>query len=420
MTERTRACIDFDPHSRAYAQDPVGTLRRIRENCPVAFSEAYGGFWLVTRHEDVRRIAHDTDTFSSRHDIPNDGKSFTGAFIPAQEARFGPVEMDPPQLTQFRRLLNPLFSKRAAETYRPRITEFVTGFLDERIESGEIDFVRDLTNPLPATVTLELLGLPVADWPSYAIPYHNMVACPPGSAEYSAALEGVQRCMGEVVAAVADRRANPRDDLITLLTTAELDGRPIENELVIETISLLLAAGLDTTTGALTNALSHLGEHPELRAELLADTARIPPFIEEVLRYYSPTQGLARTATREVEMRGQRIGAGDRILNSWAGANRDGAEFPDPDSFIPDRSPNRHLAFGGGAHTCLGAPLARLQMAIAVEQVLRRMPDYRVGQDIERYQTIGTVNGWHRMPATFTPGPRLSTAPAIGIRHSQP
>jgi cytochrome P450 len=415
MTDGSRPCIDFDPHSLAYARDPVGTLREIRAKCPVAYSEAYGGFWLVTRYEDVRRVAHDTGTFSSRHDIPNDGKSFTGAFIPAQEARFGPVEMDPPQLTQFRRLLNPLFSKRAAERYRPRIIEFVTGFLDERIESGEIDFVTDLTNPLPATVTLELLGLPVRDSPSYAIPYHNMVACPPGSPEYAAALDGVQRCMGEIVAAVADRRANPREDLITLLATAELDGRPIDDELVIETISLLLAAGLDTTTGALTNALFHLAEHPDLRASLQEDTDRIPPFIEETLRYYSPTQGLARTATREVEMCGQRIGAGDRILNSWAGANHDDAEFPDPDSFVPDRSPNRHLAFGGGAHTCLGAPLARLQMAIAVEQVLRRMPDYTVASDIERYETIGTVNGWHRMPATFTPGQRLSAAPITEV-----
>ena len=411
MTE-PRKVIEFDHHSGEYAKDPVGMMRTLRETCPVAYSEAHGGFWAVTRYDDVRRVAYETETFSSRHDLPN-GTSFTGAILPPPPTRFRPIEMDPPEATRFRRLLNPLFSRQAIERFRPRLEEFTTRCLDERIESGAIDFVLDLTNPLPSMATLAFLGLPVERWEAYAMPYHNMVAYPPGSEDWVSACEGVQRCIEEVIEAVADRRENPRDDLLTLLVTAELDGEPIEYDLVIETVSSLLAAGLDTTTGALTNALSYLSEHPALRPWLLEDTERIPTFIEEVLRYYSPTQALARTATRDVELGGQLIRAGERILNCWAGANRDGAAFSRPDEFVPDREPNKHASFGMGVHLCLGAPFARMQMRVAVEQVLRRMPDFEVGADIKRYETIGTVNGWISMPATFTPGPRstLDTEP---------
>jgi cytochrome P450 len=405
-----RTVIDFDPHSADYARDPIGTLHRIRGQCPVAYSEAHDGFWLVTRYEDVTRVAFDNQRFSSRHDIPNDGKSFTGVILPPPPTSFRPIEMDPPEWTHYRRLLNPPFSPQAIEALRPKVEEYTTWCLDRRIEAGEIDFVLDLTNPLPAMATLHFLGLPVEEWESYAVPYHNMVACPPGSEEWNAAGLGVMGCIGKVVEAIAARRQEPRDDLLTMLTTAEVDGQPIDNDLVIETVSALLAAGLDTTTGALTNALYYLGEHPDVRHQLQKDAGLIPGYIEEALRYFSPTQALARTATEDVEIGGQLIKAGERVLVCWAAANHDPEQFPDPDEVVIDRTPNRHTSFGWGPHRCLGAPFARLLMTVALEQVLERMPDYVPGPDIRRYDTIGTVNGWAGCPATFTPGPRRGAA----------
>ena len=345
-------------------------------------------------------------TFSSRHDIPNDGMSYTGINIPDVPNRATPIEMDPPHFPTFRRLLNPPFAPPATEKLRPRMQVFTDWCLDQVIESGRIDFVVDLANPMPAMATLAFLGLDVTEWHEFSWPFHDIVACPPETDGWNHAVGGILDAMAAVGAAIADRRADPRDDLLTYFTQVEIDGERLSDEVIVEICTLILGGGVDTTTALIAHAINHLGHDLDARERIVADRDLVPLYCEELLRYYSPTQALARTATTDTIVGGQRIFDGDRVLICWAGANRDPDVFERPDELIIDRFPNRHAAFGLGAHRCLGSNFARAEFATMLNPVLDRMPDYELVDGAERYESIGIVNGWHRLPARFTPGER--------------
>ncbi len=209
---------------------------------------------------------------------------------------------------------------------------------------------------------------------------------------------------------VQERRAEPQDDLISVFVTMEVDGKLLTDEQILGMCNLVIAGGNDTTTSLLANAFAWLAEHPEQRAWLAEDLSRIPIACEEFLRYYTPTQGLARTVTTDVEIGGQLLNAGDRVLLSFAAANQDPEFFESPDEILLDRWPNKHQAFGLGLHRCLGSNLTRLEFRVVLEEVLARMPDFQVDLgNSHRYPNIGIVNGWNDMPATFTPGSRLGS-----------
>jgi cytochrome P450 len=187
----------------------------------------------------------------------------------------------------------------------------------------------------------------------------------------------------------------------------EVDGAKLSDETVIGMCNLIIAGGNDTTTSLLSNAFKYLSEHPDQKQWLIDDPSRIPYACEEFLRFYTPTQALARTVTTDVEIGGQHLKRGDRVLLSFASANRDPEVFDRPDEIVLDRWPNKHQAFGLGLHRCLGSNLTRVEFTVVLEEVLRRMPDFVVDGDASHpYETIGIVNGWMDMPATFTPGPR--------------
>jgi cytochrome P450 len=399
-----RPRVDFDHHSKEYAEDFSAAYRRTRERCPIAWSDAYGGFWVVSRYDDVARVARDDVTFSSRHDLPNDGTSYTGITIPAVPNRSTPIEMDPPDFPKYRRILNPPFAPAAIEQLKPRMLAFTDWCLDQCIERGQIDFVVDLANPVPAMATLAFLGLPVEEWDQFATPYHNVVACPPGTEGWRDAVEGIMAGLAKVAAVIPERRRAPRDDLLSRLTQADIDGELLSDDTIVEISNLVLGGGVDTTTGLIGHAITYLNDHKDLRPRLLDQEGALPLLCEELLRHHSPTQALARTATTDVEIGGQMIRAGERVLICWAGANHDDTVFDQPDEVVVDRFPNRHAAFGLGAHRCLGSNFTRAEFAIVIEQVLRRMPDYQLTDGAVRYESIGVVNGWHRLPAQFTPG----------------
>jgi cytochrome P450 len=401
-----RPVVDFDHHSHDYAANPWSEYAGLRANCPVAWSEAYGGFWVVSRYDDVATVSRDDITFASRHDIPNNGVSYTGINIPEVPNRSTPIEMDPPQFPKFRRLLNPPFAPAATAKLRPRMQAFTDWCLDQVIESCQIDFVVNLANPMPAMATLAFLGLDVNEWHDFSWPFHDIVACPPHTDGWNCAVNGIRNAMAAVGAAVADRRANPRDDLLTYFTRAEIDGEWLTDEVIVEICTLILGGGVDTTTALISHALNHLGHDLEARERIIADRDLIPLYCEELLRYYTPTQALARTATTDTIVGDQRVVEGDRVLICWAGANRDPDVFEQPDELIIDRFPNRHAAFGLGAHRCLGSNFARAEFATMLNAVLDRMPDYELVDGAEHYESIGVVNGWHRLPARFTPGQR--------------
>jgi cytochrome P450 len=399
-----RPVVEFDHHSHEYAADPWSTYSELRAHCPVAWSERYGGFWVVSRYEDVAAVSRDDLTFSSRHDIPNNGISYTGITLPPTPNRSTPIEMDPPQFQKFRRLLNPPFAPAATDKLRPRFQAFTHWCLDQVIGSGEIDFVVHLANPMPAMATLAFLGLDVTLWDDFSWPFHEIVANPPDTDGWRRAVEGIGNALGLVAAALAARRAEPRDDLLTYFTRAEVDGETLSDEVILEICTLILGGGVDTTTALISHAFNHLGHDLAARQRMIADRELIPLYCEELLRYHTPTQALARTATTDTVVGGQEVAEGERVLICWAGANRDPDVFDRPDELVIDRFPNRHAAFGLGAHRCLGSNFTRAEFATMLNAVLDRMPDYELLDGAERYESIGVVNGWHRLPARFTPG----------------
>lgn len=399
-TESIAATTDFDHHSPELADDPYPAYAKLRAECPVAHSEAWGGFWAVANYRDVVRVALDDDTFCSGQ----------GVALPAigQARPLLPIESDAPAFTRYRRLLNPLFSPAAIRRFEPQIREIVTDLIDSFIERGHVDFVTELAQPLPARITLRMLGLDEGAWTDFLHRIHVGVHDAAHDLDRSVEeLMGVYIALG---AALEERheRGVPGDDVISHLAYAEPEGGKLTEEEVLDICMLIMFGGLDTTASAIGHALYYLGRNPDRREWLRQNPDQIPVAIEEFLRFESPVQGLRRTVTCETELNNQRLCPGEKVWVLWASANRDPSEFDHPDEMDLERSPNRHVAFGVGKHRCLGSNLARAMMRISLEEVLERVPDYSIGPDSElsRFADSSVVYGLTGLPAQFTPCPR--------------
>lgn len=337
---------------------------------PVGWWEYHGGRWMVSGYAEVANAARDTETFSSRHDMPNGVSPYTGVMIPATPIRAVPIEMDPPGYTGYRRMLASRFSPAVVRSMRSRVEEFVTWCVDRRIESGRMDLFHDLTKLVPAMTTMYLIGLPIEHAETIADAVHNR------SEERFNLNPAWSVLMKITMEAIADRRASRRDDLISHLLDADIDGKRLDDHEVLEICFTMVIGGMATTARLALGGLSYFAMEPSRRAEVLADPALLASGIEEFLRYYSPVPFLSRTAVRDTCIGGQDIKAGDRVVLGYAAANRDPKVFDRPDDIVLDRTPNRHLALGHGVHFCLGANLGRMEASLMIEQVLRRMPDY--------------------------------------------
>ena len=405
--EPTKPEIEFDHNSAEYAQNWLAIVNDLREKCPVAYTKAHGGYWVVTSYDDVAHIARHDDDFSSDHDPDGERRGFEGINIPPAPHRVLPIEMDPPEFMAYRRILNPFFSPPAVAELETRIVELTHQAIDTFIETGSANLIHDLGAVVPAIITMESMGLPTEVWEPVAKTMHMQIYLPLDSPRWSEMAEGWTFIEDLIFRTLRERRTDPRDDMISALVQAEVDGAPLSDQMVFNVAVMVLSGGVDTTTSLFGNAISFLDERHDLRSRLIADRSLLFSFGEEVLRYFTPTQALARTCTRDVEVGGQNLGDGDRVLISWAGANHDSDHFDHPETFVIDRFPNRHVSFGLGAHRCLGSTLARREFAIMLEGVLDRLPDYVIDRDrAERYPKIGAVNGWVEIPATFTPGSR--------------
>lgn len=261
---------------------------------------------------------------------------------------------------------------------------------------------------VPAAVTIDWLGLPVEDWPRYSRAHHAVIAEGPGSDRYADALANDFPWMNsQIEAAIAVRRESPREDMISYLVRSDIDGRLLTDDEVFSIVELLISGGVGTTASLVGQTLVYLDEDRELRDRLIAHPESMERAVEEFLRAFSPTQALARTVLADDDLAGCPMHAGDRVLISWAAANRDSEQFADPDQVDVDRWPNRHLAFGAGVHRCAGAHLARLMSQVMISSVLSRMPDYQVvREDLEPYASHGVNAGWRAIPVSFTPGLR--------------
>ena len=407
MTDR--ASISYDHHSPEHAAGAVDIHAELRERCPVAWTESYGGFWLISAHEPCAQAAKDPERFRSDHDVEGVREGYQGITIPSlPNQRFIPSEADPPEFLEYRQLLLPWFAPGRIEKWAPLVRDHVTECLDDHAASGRIDLVLDLANPVPAAVTLALVGLPPRDWERFADPIHASAYTPPGTPEKQAVIAAIGELAGVLRSVVGDRRANPRDDLATAVANARIGGAPIEVDRAVDILQLVVAGGVDTTTALLANTFVWLSEHPDVRQRLIDEPELVPIAREEFLRYFTPTQATARTASTDVELGGVTIAAGERVLMSWAAANRDPMVFDDPEHVDIDRAPNPHLTFGAGPHRCLGMHFARMIIRVVLEEVLARIPDFVVDTAAtERYRTIGVINGLIKVPATFTPTTRV-------------
>jgi cytochrome P450 len=401
--------IDFDHHSAQYADNWRADLAEVRAKCPVAWSDAHDGFWLLTRHTDISAAARDWEHFSTDHDPEGRRGGAQGIAIPGSPYRAVPLEMDPPEFHEVRGLLNKAFSPHASRQWLPWLREAVSEQIDAVIESGEMDLIYDLGAVVPGRFTMKFLGLPEHDWRTYALPFHDFMS-PPGTDKFSRAIEDLLLVAGRLTEQVIDRKAHPREDFITYLTQCSVNGDLMTEKMASEICFLIVAGGVDTTTSLFGDAVEWLGRHGDERDRLVADPTLLDRAIEEFLRYFSPTQGNARTVTGDITVGGQKLCAGQRVMMSWAAANHDPDEFASPHEVMLDRLPNRHTAFGVGIHRCLGSNIARVELRAMFEGLFSRLPDYQIdAEGAVRYSSIGITNGFLSLPSRFTPGARIAT-----------
>jgi len=396
--------IDIFERSRYVTGVPHDMYTTLRREAPVFWHDEPGGpgFWAVTRYADVVDVNRDWERFSSHKggvSIPD----LTPESLAQQQMMM--LNMDPPLHTRYRLLINKGFTPRMVGQLEAGMRERAQAIVDAICEQGTCDFVTDVAAELPLQVIADILGVPqherhlVFDWSN------RMVGA--DDPEYAATAEEGMSAAMELYAyahnlATAKRR-NPTNDIVSILLQAEVEGHTL-TELEFDMFFLLLSvAGNETTRNALAHGMLALIEHPEQRARLLADPSLLTTAIEEILRWGTPVMHFRRTAMVDTEIAGQPIAAGDKVVVFYISANRDDTVFPDPFTFDVTRTPNEHVTFGGGGpHFCLGANLARMEMRIMFETVLRRLPDMELAGPVARLQS-NFINGIKHLPVQFTP-----------------
>lgn len=367
-SDQTGAPHDWSPLDSDY----LAVERRLREQCPVAHTSQLGGFWGIARYADITAAARDPDHFIS-------GKGMT---IPrlGTMVRQVPIEYDPPAHSAYRRILQPYFLPAYVARLESRFRGLAVEMLEPLVARGQCDIVAELTHPYPARALCEWMNLPADAWPKLkAFGEESLRTRTAGDVEGNRAVENA--ILDYIRALYAERRAHPRDpdeDLLSGLLAARMDGEPIDELSLVGAIRTLLTAGHSTTTSALSHMVLHLAEHPDAQDQLRSDHRRIPAAIEEILRLYTPIRATGRTVAGEVELAGQQLHEGDYVGLLWNSGSRDEAAFPNADECVLDRNPNRHLAFGYGIHKCIGADFARLEMRVALEELLDRTSRFAV------------------------------------------
>lgn len=383
----------FDHLSPELAPRMNETLARMRSVCPVAHSDQYDGFWVVTKYEDVLNVLQDWETFSSAH----------GMSIPDSQAivRMPPVEVDPPEQRIFKRLINPYFTPAAIASWEQPTRELVRTLIAGFIDDGACEFMSAFARPYPSlTFFQQAISAPPEELEHVAY-----LASKSATPTDPAAAECWQGLYDWIKAFIAKRRAQPaRGDVIDAVLSADIGGRPITEDEVIGTVQVLILGGLETTASALGLMFHRFCLQPEIPALLRRRPELIPAAAEELLRIDTPFLAVARTVMRDGAIGDKRVKRGDKVLVYWASANRDDAEFVNPHEVDLDRERNRHLSFGAGPHRCAGSNVARLNLRVALEELLGRLDDIRLqdGAEIEYHSTH--TRSPVTLPISFTPG----------------
>ncbi|MFB4298609.1 cytochrome P450 [Actinomadura sp. NTSP31] len=425
-TERAKHTISLDRHSPRYRLEFERLATEFHAKCPVAWNDTHGGYWFANGNKELFDLARRADLLSNENDVDGTGRGYQGISIPgsldpATRTRGGFLEMDPPDQRYYRQALNPYLSPAAIERWKPVIEELTRACLDERIETGRIDFVDDLANIVPAVFTLAMLGMPLKDWDVYCEPAHAAVYTPPGSPDHPRVLQLQMRMSMHMAEVMRRIREEPRPGLINELVTMKVGDRAPDDAEIVGVIMLIIGGGFDTTTALTAHSLEWLSEHPGERERLSRERdALLDSATEEFLRFYTPAQGDGRTVTQDCEVNGTEFREGERLWLSWAMANRDAKVFEDPHTVRLDRKGNRHSSFGLGIHRCIGSNVARAVFKSMLTAVLDRMPDFVCDPGgAVHYDTTGVINGMKHLPATFTPGERLGPGLAETIERMQ-
>jgi len=380
-------------------RNPYPIYAQMRQTAPVFKVPPPFDAWMIFTYDGVKHALSDHATFSSR--------------VPGPRNWF--IFFDPPHHTKLRALLSKAFTPRVVAGLEPHIRDLSRRLLDRSIDAGQMDLAADFSIPLPMMVIAELIGIPPGQWERFnrwssgilKISYgRSGPAAAQAMAEFRAAAAEIN---AYVAGMIAQRRADPRDDLLTRLVHAEVDGQHLTDEEIFGFFQLLLVGGQETTTNLINNAVLCLLENPDQLALLRQRPDLLPSAIEEVLRYRSPAQWMMRTPTRPIELHGQTIPPGQLVLAMLGSANRDPAQFPDPERFDITRVPYPHLAFGDGAHFCMGAPLSRLEARIALADLLQRLDHIELAttEPWEPRKALH-VHGPARLPIRFRQSPRIS------------
>jgi len=371
---------------------PQPVLHRLQNECPVMHTDV--GV-IISRHEDIVFALRHPEIFSSDMDAIHLGN----------DRPLIPLQINPPDHLRYRKLLDPLFAPREINKLDDEVRKLANELIDAFIDAGEVEYSEAFAIPLPCTVFLALMGLPQDELPHFLELKDNLIR-PPGGFGAEEGFDVQRRTAIEIYdyfqQAIDERRANPRDDFITKFTQVEFEGSRLSDEEILDVCFLFIMAGLDTVTAGLGCSMAYLAQHPEQRRELIDDPSLIAGAVEELLRWEGVVPGSVRYIAQDVELNGQLLKAGQSAHLIISAANLDPNEFPDPDLVDFEREGNRHLAFGGGIHRCLGSHLARLEMRASIEEWHKRIPEYEIAPgDAPRY--ISGLRAVEYLPISFRP-----------------
>jgi cytochrome P450 len=402
----------FDPFDPSWSSDPWPLYADLRHRAPIHRNEL--GFWVVSRHADCLSILRDRRVSSNSMNVANEGlprgirrrdgddSAMAAAMVEMRPFLF----RDPPDHTRLRGLVSKAFTPKVVEALRSRTQQIVDELLDEAVEAGEVDLVESLAHPLPVRVICDLLGVPVEDqalftvWsaalargldPDFLLTQEVMDARAEAVIQFSQYFFGL----------LADRKANPGDDLLSRLAVAEEDGAMLSEAEMLSTCILLLVAGHETTVNLIAGGTLALLHHPDELERFRRDPSVHRSGIEEMLRFVSPVQLTGRVCMEDLELGGVQFRAGEFVMVLLASGNRDADQFPEPDRFDVARSPNNHLGFGFGIHHCLGAPLARMEAQVALASLVARAPELMLAADVIAYKSNIVLRGMEALPVAL-------------------
>ena len=385
---------NFNLYDPGYLADPYAVWAAMRTECPVARTDRHGGGYLPSRYADITAAALDPGTFSSR------AGEVTGPVPDAgRELKLPPVTSDPPQHADDRRLLVPLFTRRAVARYEELTRATAARLIDQFEHRGEVDAANEYARDIPVVVTTRLLGLPAEDHERFHEWTVQMLK--EGATDFRARAEAVHAIHDYFARLVRSRAVEPDSGVFSFLLDRQAEDPSLTDDRIVGLSFLMLIAGIDTTWSALGAMLWHLATHPTDRRVLAADRTALPAAVDELLRLYAPVT-IGRVVTAQATLGGRELRPGERVILPWAAANRDPEVFDHPDRFDLARDGRRHLAFGVGIHRCLGAHLALLEIRVAMDEWLRRIPEFTLACDQVEW-TAGNTRGPKSLPLRISP-----------------